>query len=316
MLDNQYLYKFAELAQTMNAVANAKNVSNGKGAVNMKLPIPKQEDTSKPKQIGLKKTLPTPTFKGILNPLPSTSSSLTKSASLFTTLDQTPNSSFPTYLDAKRFWKDKDTLPVRNEFANLANAIKTVNSGKHIPSNFLNQQIDKLYGENPSFLRNPFRYTGAMAASIPLGITSSVFKGGEQLVNRFRLKQMRNLLDKHPELYYTDTQYSSPTAVLQNYNKGNIINKVKNFHDLAYDKTTDSVTDAGLNLLGGKVLGKTFSKAKSAKNLFNLSSLKSIANNKLKALKTFFATLFGLATTSTTPDLLAEDKVTNWKLNQ
>ena len=44
MADNTFLYKFAELVQTTDAVSNAKNVSGGKGAESLNLPLPKVEE--------------------------------------------------------------------------------------------------------------------------------------------------------------------------------------------------------------------------------------------------------------------------------
>ena len=248
MINNQYLYKFAKLAQTTNAVENAKNVAGGKDAADMKLPIPQQVDTSKPVQVGLKKTLPTPTFKGILNPLPSTSSTLTKSAN-----------TLPSYEDAQRFWQDKNTRGIRDEFQSLLQSTQASNK----IGNMFRDLSDSLYTKSnrwapQNWVRNAF----AAAASLPINTLGAAWNLGTQGVNKlFRTPKLQRMLEAHPELAYADTSYSGPTAAIRNIKDGGLSNqKLFDTVSKADDQLMESAISLPINLavMGG--IGTAFKK--------------------------------------------------------
>lgn len=210
MNKNYYLYKFAELAQTTDAVSNAKNVSGGKGAGSLNLPLPKMEDTSKPKPIGVKKPIAAPSFKGILNPLPTTNSSLTKSAATH---------SIPSYEDAQKFWKNKNTRKIRDEFQGL---VKTIGLRNKIGDSFQSFS-DSLYSKNQRWHpKNWLRNSAAFLASIPINIAGGSFNLGNQAINTlWTVPKVKKLLEAHPELAYTNIDFKGPTAAIRHRLDGN-----------------------------------------------------------------------------------------------
>ena len=246
MNKNYYLYKFAELAQTTDAVSNAKNVSGGKGAESLNLPLPKMEDTAKPKPICVKKPIAAPSFKGILNPLPTTNSSLTKSA----------NSSYvspkygltgPSYEDAQRFWQDKNTRQIRDKFQGLLQRYRMSQN----MSNGLSNISDKFYNPN-----KPWYSPRNLAATIP-AVATDFFTApanlGINAVDNKRSQEIQQLIKKYPELSYADMSFDGPTAALTRNNNNDLlktVNMQKDIKSRPLKNMALSALDTGLTMAG------------------------------------------------------------------
>lgn len=242
MNKNYYLYKFAELAQTTDAASNAKNVSGGKDAGSLNLPLPKMEDTAKPKPIGVKKPISAPSFKGILNPLPTTNSSLTKSAATH---------SIPSYEDAQKFWKNKNTRQIRDEFQSL---VKTIGLRNKIGDSFQSFS-DSLYSKNQRWHpKNWLRNSAAFLASIPINIAGGSFNLGNQAISRlWTVPKVKKLLEAHPELAYTNIDFKGPTAAIRHRLDGNKNADLFNMIGRPSEQLLESaiVTPFNVAILGG-----------------------------------------------------------------
>lgn len=218
-MNNTFLYKFAELAQTTDAVSNAKNVSGGKSAEALNLPLPKVEDTAKPNPIGVKKPIAAPSFKGILNPLPTTNSSLTKSANSNYVSPQY-GATGPTYADAQRFWKNKHTRQIRDRFQQLAQRYRISQEMSEGISNLSN----KFYDPNKSWY-SPHNLIATVPA-VATDLLTAPANFGINAVDNKRSQEMQRLIQKYPELRYADMSFDGPTAAISRNNNVDLQNSV------------------------------------------------------------------------------------------